>query len=205
MLYGERFNGISHFAGALLALAGAIVLIVIGALKGDPWKIASFSIYGATLFFLYLTSTLYHSTQGRAKGVFRKFDHCAIYLLIAGSYTPYTLVTLNGPWGWSLFGIVWGLAVLGIAQELLLAKGARIVSLAIYLLMGWVSMVAVVPLVEALTWAGFAWLAAGGLVYTAGVLFYLFDDRFRHFHGYWHLCVLAGSAIHYFAILLYVA
>jgi len=205
MYPGERFNGLTHLTGAFLALAGAVVLIVIGSLKADPWKIVSFSIYGATLFFLYLSSTLYHSTRGRAKDICRKLDHAAIYLLIAGSYTPFTLVTLNGPWGWSLFGVVWGLAVLGIVQELWLARGARKLSLAIYLLMGWVSLAAVVPLVQALSWSGFAWLAAGGVVYTAGVVFYLFDDRFRHFHGIWHLFVLAGSAIHYVAILLYVA
>jgi len=205
MYRGERFNGITHLSGALLALAGAVVLIVIAALKADPWKLVSFSIYGATLFFLYLSSTLYHSTHGQAKDILRKFDHAAIYLLIAGSYTPFTLVTLNGPWGWSLFGVVWGLAVLGIVQEIWIAKGARMLSLAIYLLMGWVSMVAVVPLVEALGWAGFAWLAAGGLVYTTGVVFYLYDERYRHFHGIWHLFVLAGSALHYMAIILYVA
>ena len=205
MYPGERFNGLTHLTGAFLALAGAVVLIVIGSLKADPWKIVSFSIYGATLFFLYLSSTLYHSTRGRAKEICRKLDHSAIYLLIAGSYTPFALVTLNGPWGWSLFGVVWGLAVLGIVQELWLARGARKLSLAIYLLMGWVSLAAVVPLVQALSWSGFAWLAAGGVVYTAGVVFYLFDDRFRHFHGIWHLFVLAGSAIHYVAILLYVA
>ncbi len=205
MYHGERFNGLTHLSGALLALTGAIVLIVMGSLQADPWKIVSFSIYGATLFFLYLSSTLYHSTRGRTKAVFRKLDHAAIYLLIAGTYTPFALVTLNGPWGWSLFGVVWGLAVLGVAQEIWLAKGARGFSLALYLLMGWISVIAVVPLIEALTWGGFAWLAAGGIVYTAGVVFYLYDERFRHFHGIWHLFVLAGSAIHYAAIVLYVA
>jgi predicted membrane channel-forming protein YqfA (hemolysin III family) len=109
MYPGERFNGLTHLGGTLLALAGAVVLVVMGSLKGDPWRIASFSIYGATLVFLYLSSTLYHSTRGRTKSVFRKLDHAAIYLLIAGTYTPFTLVTLNGPWGWSLFGTVWGL------------------------------------------------------------------------------------------------
>jgi hemolysin III len=205
MYHGERFNGITHFSGALLALAGAVVLIVMGALKADPWKIVSFSIYGATLVFLYLSSTLYHSTRGRAKAVFRKFDHAAIYLLIAGTYTPFALVTLRGAWGWSLFGVVWGLALLGVIQEIWLAKGARIVSLALYLLMGWVAIVAVVPLVEALSWAGFAWLIAGGIVYTAGIVFYLYDERFRHFHGIWHLFVMAGSVVHYIAIVLFVA
>jgi hemolysin III len=205
MYVGERFNGITHLSGALLALVGAVVLVVLGSLAADPWKIVSFSIYGLSLFFLYLSSTLYHSFRGRAKDVFRKMDHAAIYLLIAGTYTPFTLVTLNGPWGWSLFGVVWGLALLGIAQELWFAKGARSLSLVIYLLMGWVALVAVVPLIRALSWSGFAWLAAGGLIYTAGVVFYLYDERFRHFHGIWHLFVLAGSAVHYAAIVLYVA
>ena len=205
MYRGERFNGITHLSGALLALAGAVALIVVGALKADPWKIVSFSIYGTTLVFLYLSSTLYHSVRGRAKNVLRKMDHAAIYLLIAGTYTPFTLVTLNGPWGWSLFGVVWGLALVGIVQEIWFARGARVLSLVIYLLMGWVALVAVVPLVRALSWSGFAWLAAGGAVYTAGIVFYLYDDRFKHFHGIWHLFVLAGSAVHYVAILLYVA
>ena len=205
MYRGERFNGITHLSGALLALAGAVVLIVLAALKADPWRIVSFSIYGATLVFLYLSSTLYHSFRGRAKDVFRKMDHAAIYLLIAGTYTPFTLVTLNGPWGWSLFGVVWGLAAIGIVQEIWLARGARVLSLAIYLLMGWVALVAVVPIVRAIDWGGFAWLAAGGAVYTAGIVFYLYDERFRHFHGIWHLFVLGGSALHYVAILLYVA
>ena len=205
MYPGERLNGLTHLGGALLALGGAVALIVLGSLKGDPWRIVSFAIYGATLVFLYLASTLYHSTRGRAKSVFRKLDHAAIYLLIAGTYTPFTLVTLNGPWGWSLFGTVWGLAALGILQELWIAKGARWLSLCIYLLMGWVALVAVVPLIRALSWSGFAWVAAGGLVYTAGIVFYLFDERFRHFHGIWHLFVVGGSAIHYAAIVLYVA
>ncbi len=205
MYRGERFNGITHLSGALLALAGAVALIVIGALKADPWKIVSFSIYGTTLVFLYLSSTLYHSVRGRAKSVLRKMDHAAIYLLIAGTYTPFTLVTLNGPWGWSLFGVVWGLALVGIVQEIWFARGARVLSLALYLLMGWVALVAVVPIIRAISWSGFAWLAAGGAIYTAGIVFYLYDERFKHFHGIWHLFVLAGSAVHYVAILLYVA
>ncbi len=205
MYRGERFNGLTHLSGALLALAGAVALIVLAALKADPWRIVSFSIYGATLFFLYLSSTLYHSVRGRAKDVFRKMDHAAIYLLIAGTYMPFTLVTLNGPWGWSLFGVVWGLALLGIVQEIWFARGARVLSLVIYLLMGWVALVAVVPIIRAISWGGFAWLAAGGAVYTAGIVFYLYDERFRHFHGIWHLFVLGGSALHYTAIVLYVA
>lgn len=205
MHYGERLNGGTHLAGTALAAAGTAVLVVLAVRQGDPWKIVSFSIYGAMLFALYTLSTLYHSTRGRAKNVFRKLDHCSIYLLIAGTYTPFTLVTLRGAWGWSLFGVVWGLAALGIAQEAWLAKGARILSLIIYVLMGWLGVIAVKPLIAALTPAGFAWLAAGGLLYTGGIIFYALDEKLRHGHGIWHLFVLAGSASHYFAILLYVA
>ena len=203
MYRGERFNGYTHLAGAILALAAGTTLIVAGALRGDPWRIVAFSVYAASLFLLYLISTLYHSTRGRTKDVLRKFDHCAIYLLIAGTYTPFTLVTLNGPWGWSLFGVVWGLAVIGIAQEIWLARGARVSSLVIYLAMGWVALVAAAPLLAALGPAGFTWVAAGGAVYTAGIVFYLYDERFLHWHGIWHLFVLGGSAVHFAAIWLY--
>lgn len=205
MYYGERFNGGTHLAGATLAAAGATVLIVLAAYQGDPWKIVSFSIYGAMLLALYTISTLYHSTRGRLKDVFRKLDHCSIYMLIAGTYTPFTLVTLRGAWGWSLFGTVWGMAVLGIIQETWLARGGRILSLILYVLMGWLSVIAIQPLVTALTSSGFAWLAAGGLLYTGGIAFYVFDEKLRHGHGIWHLFVLAGSISHYFAILFYVA
>jgi len=205
MYHGERFNSYSHLIGALLAVAGAVVLIVIGALQADVWKIVSFSIYGASLVLLYSFSTLYHSTRGGAKRLFQKLDHNAIYLLIAGSYTPFTLVTLRGPWGWTLFGVIWGLAAVGMLQESLLGKRTRTLSLVIYVLMGWVALVAVVPLIEALSPAGFAWLAAGGVIYTLGIAFYLYDEKFKHWHGIWHLFVVAGSAVHYVAILLYVA
>ncbi len=205
MYYGERFNGITHLMGAVLAAAGATVLVMLAARLGDPWKIVSFSVYGVILFALYTVSTLYHSTRGKLKRVFQKLDHCSIYLLIAGTYTPFTLVALRGAWGWSLFGVIWGLAALGIAQEAWLGKGARVLSLVIYVLMGWLSVIAVKPLIAALTPAGFAWLAAGGLFYTGGIIFYALDAKLRHGHGIWHLFVLAGSASHYLAILLYVA
>jgi hemolysin III len=205
MYAGERFNSISHLVGAVLAVAGTVVLVVMAARVGDPWKIVSFSIYGAMMIALYVFSALYHSIRGRAKSVLRKFDHCSIYLLIAGSYTPFALVSLRGPWGWSLLGAVWGLALLGIAQEIWLAKGARIFSLVIYVVMGWLALVAIVPLWLALTPAGFAWLAAGGALYTAGILFYATDHKVRHGHGVWHLFVLGGSACHFLAVLLYVA
>lgn len=205
MYYSERFNSYSHLAGTGLALAGSAVLIVLATRLGDPWKIVSFSIYGAMLVALYLFSTLYHSVRGRAKDVLRKFDHCSIYLLIAGSYTPFTLVSLRGAWGWSLLGVVWGLALLGILQEIWLAKGARVLSLLIYVLMGWLALVAAAPLWEALTPAGFAWLAAGGACYTLGIVFYAADHKVRHGHGVWHLFVLGGSSCHFFTVLFYVA
>lgn len=205
MYPGERFNSISHLVGAVLALAGAVVLVVLAARLGDAWKIVSFSVYGVMLVGLYVFSALYHSVRGPAKNVLRKFDHCAIYLLIAGSYTPFALVSLRGSWGWWIFGVIWTLALLGIVQEIWLAKGARIGSLVIYILMGWLAMVAVVPLWRALTPAGFAWLAVGGACYTLGIVFYALDQRVRHGHGLWHLCVLSGSICHFFTVLLYVA
>ncbi len=204
MYYGEKFNAITHLVGAVLAIAGTVALIMLASLQGDPWKIASVSIYGATLVLLYSFSTLYHSLRGRAKNILRELDHDSIYLLIAGSYTPFCLVTLRGPWGWSLFGVVWGLAVLGILQELWLKNSARILSIVIYVVMGWVALVALVQLVHVLGPAGFAWLVAGGLFYTIGIVFYVIDKRLTHAHGIWHLFVLAGSAAHYVAILLYV-
>jgi hemolysin III len=204
MFAGERFNTITHLVGAVLALAGTTVLVTQSALQADPWKIVGFSVYGAMLITLYLASTLYHALRGRAKAVFKKLDHCSIYLLIAGSYTPFALVSLRGPWGWSLLGAVWGLAVLGIVQELWLARGARVLSLVIYVLMGWLALVAVVPLWQALTPAGFGWLAAGGACYTLGIGFYATDHKLRHGHGIWHLFVLAGSGCHFVTMALYV-
>ena len=204
MYYGEKFNAITHLVGAVLALAGTVVLIFLSTSDGDPWKVVSTSIYGTTLVLLYSFSTLYHSLRGRAKDILRAVDHQSIYLLIAGTYTPFCLVTLRGPWGWSLFGAVWGLAVLGGLQELRRHSGARILSLAIYVVMGWGALAAVVPLTDALGWTGFAWVAAGGLFYTLGIVFYLLDTRLTHAHGIWHLFVIAGSGTHYFAILNYV-
>ncbi|MDQ5910781.1 MAG: Hemolysin [Pseudomonadota bacterium] len=205
MYYGERFNSISHLIGAVAALAGLVVVVVIAAEQGDPWKIVSFSIYGATLFLLYTISTLYHSLRGRAKQIFRKLDHLSIYLLIAGTYTPFTLVTLRGVWGWTLFGIIWGLAIVGMTLEALPQKGHRSLSIIVYVLMGWLVLVALKPLLAALPFAGFIWLLLGGIFYTGGLAFYLFDEKIRHFHGIWHLFVLAGSACHYLTILRYVA
>ena len=200
----EIFNSVSHIVGAALALAGLVVLAVKAGLRGDAWRIASFSVYGVTLFLLYLSSSLYHSTGGNAKKLFRTIDHQAIYLLIAGTYTPFMLVTLRGPWGWWLFGIIWGLAVFGIVLDAVHGQGRRVPQLVIYLLMGWLITAALGPLVRALPLWGVIWLLAGGVFYTSGVAFYVLDKRFPYFHGIWHLFVLAGSLCHYFAVLFYI-
>ncbi len=205
MYPGERLNGFSHLSGALLAAAGVSLLLALAGPAMDAWRVTGIAIYGATLLLLFVVSTLYHSTRGRAKAVLRKLDHCAIYLLIAGTYTPFALVTLRGAWGWSLLGVSWGLAALGVVQELVLGKGARPLSLVLYLVMGWMGLVALQPLAAGLGPAGLAWLLGGGVLYTAGIAFYALDERFRHFHGIWHLFVLAGSAAHFVAIARYVA
>ncbi|MCQ4263022.1 hemolysin III [Stutzerimonas stutzeri] len=204
MYHGERFNAWTHLVGALLACLGAIWLLVLAALDGELAKIVSVAIYGLSLILLYSISTLYHSLRGQAKVVMRKLDHLSIYLLIAGSYTPFCLVTLAGAWGWTLFGIVWGLAVIGMLQEIKPRSEARVLSLVIYAVMGWIVLVAVKPLLAALGGAGFAWLLAGGICYTVGIVFFVFDDRFRHWHGIWHIFVMVGSLLHFIAILFYV-
>jgi hemolysin III len=204
MYHGERFNSITHLIGAVLALIGVTVMVTLAGVQGGAIRIVSFSVYGVTLFLLYLTSTLYHSLRGRAKLVFQILDHNAIYLLIAGSYTPFTLIALKGATGWWLFGIVWSLALVGIVLDSLPRKGKRWWSIPIYLAMGWAIVFTLKPLIAALGPAGFWWLAAGGLFYTVGILFYVLDDRWPWCHGIWHLFVLAGSVSHYFAILLYV-
>ncbi len=204
MYKGEWFNSISHLIGAALALVGLMILVVLAARQGDPWKIVSFSIYGTTLLLLYTFSALYHSSHGKAKKVFRKFDHLSIYLLIAGTYTPFSLITLRGGWGWSIFGAIWCLAILGIVLDSLPQKGRRVLPLIIYIFMGWFILIALKPLLRALPLMGFAWLLLGGAFYTIGVVFYALDERVRHFHGIWHLFVLAGSLSHYFTVLFYV-
>jgi hemolysin III len=205
MYHGERINTITHLIGAALALAGVVILVVKASLQGDPWKIISFSVYGVTLVALYSFSTMYHGIRGKTKAIFQKIDHAAIYLLIAGTYTPFTLVTLRGTWGWSLFGVIWGLALVGILQEILLTAKRRILSVIIYLLMGWFIVIAIRPLARVLPAGGMAWIIAGGLSYTLGVLFYVLDKRIHHGHGIFHILVLIGSACHYVTILLHVA
>jgi hemolysin III len=204
MYPGERLNSITHLVGAALALAALVVLIIVAAVGGDVWRIASFTIFGVTLFLLYLISTLYHSLRGPVKGVFRVLDHQAIYLLIAGSYTPFTLVTLRAGVGWWMFGAIWGLAVAGIALDAVRRTGRRIVPMVIYIGMGWMILFAMEPLLAALPAPGFRLLLAGGLFYTFGIVFYVLDHWYPWSHGIWHLFVLAGSICHYFAILIYV-
>lgn len=207
MYSGEKFNSISHVVGAALAVAGLAVLVVLASLQEDAWKVVSFSIYGSSLVTLYTCSALYHCFRGKAKAVFRKLDHVSIYLLIAGTYTPITLVTLreeDTAWGWAIFGIVWGLAVVGIVLDALPTKGRRMLPVVLYILMGWLIVVALKPMMQALPTAGLAWLLAGGLTYTLGVVFYAFDTKVKHFHGIWHLFVLTGSVCHFVTVLFYV-
>ena len=204
MYYGEKLNAITHLVGAILALAGSVALIVFASLTADPWKITSVIIYGITLILLYSFSTLYHSMRGPIKALFQKLDHHSIYLLIAGSYTPFCLVSLRSNWGWTLLAVIWGLALLGSLQELRQKTDARILSVVIYIVMGWAALAALVPLKHALGATGFAWVAAGGLFYTVGIIFYVLDTRLRHAHGIWHLFVIAGSGAHYVTILFFV-
>jgi hemolysin III len=203
MYAGERFNSISHLVGAVLALIGVAVLVTFAGMQGGALRIISFSVYGATLFLLYLFSTLYHSLRGSAKRVFQVLDHDAIYLLIAGTYTPFSLLALQGRAGWWMFGAIWTLAGIGILIDSLPQKGRRIFPVIIYLTMGWLILLALGPLVAALPWAGLLGLVAGGLFYTSGMIFYALDSRFTWAHGVWHLFVLAGSISHYLTILMY--
>jgi hemolysin III len=204
--HGEKLNTFTHLLGSALAISGLSILVTVAVLQGDPWKVFSFSIYGITLVLLYSLSTIYHGVQNpRIKAILQKLDHNAIYLLIAGSYTPISLITLRGPWGWTLFGLIWSLALLGVVQELLFGHRTRRPSLVLYVLMGWLVVIAINPLMRAMPTAGLLWLLAGGLVYSMGIYFYIHGERVRHFHGVWHLFVLGGSVCHFICILLYVA
>ncbi len=196
-------NAITHGVGAIFAIAGAAYLIA-ASTRGNAWTVVSCSIYATTLVLVYLCSTLYHSlVRTRAQHVFQVLDHSAIYLLIAGTYTPFTMVSLHGRLGWVLFGIVWGLAIAGVIFKGVATGKFAIASALIYLFMGWFIVFAARPLTHAISWHGMMWIAAGGLAYTAGIAFFAFD-RLRYFHAMWHLFVLAGSVAHYFAVLFYV-
>ncbi len=201
---GERFNSISHLIGALAALIGLVLLLEPAWRKGDSREIVCLSVYGFTLFLFYCCSVLYHSLEGKAKKVFRKLDHISIYLLIAGTYTPVTLILLRGGWGWFLFCLIWCLAVIGIAQDMRPRPGRRVLSVVIYLFMGWFIVIALKPLLRVLPLTGFIGLLLGGIFYTVGVYFYAYGNKVNYYHGIWHLLVLAGSLSHYLTILLYV-
>jgi hemolysin III len=204
--FGEEIaNFVTHGAGAVLAVAGLVLLATRSAALGSPRQLVGCTVFGVSLVLLYTTSTLYHAVpHPRAKAWLRVLDHSAIFLLIAGTYTPFTLVSLRGPWGWSLFAVVWGLAIVGITLRLALRRRPTALFLALYLCMGWCAVVALRPLSQAVAPAGLALLAAGGLAYSGGVVFYVWR-RLPFHHAVWHGFVLAGSALHFFAVLLYVA
>ena len=200
----EVANSITHGIGVVLAIAALGILTTFAGIYGNAWHIVSVSIYGTTLVLLYTASTLYHSIQNpQAKNILQVLDHAAIYLLIAGTYTPFVLVSLRGPWGWWLFGVIWGLAVFGVVLQLSRLRRWGALSLALYIGMGWVVVVAVKPLITSVATGGIVFLVLGGLAYTAGVLFYGWK-KLKYHHAIWHLFVLAGSILHFFAVLFYV-
>lgn len=202
MYKGEYFNSISHLLAAAFSLIGASVLITLAAVDGDLLKVITVSVYSASLFTLYLASTLYHSVQGRYKATFKKFDHLAIYLLIAGTYTPFALIAVQGATGWWLLGVVWGLASIGMVIENLPIKGPRVIPIIIYVCMGWACLFTIDAIMAGMSELAFCLLLSGGITYTAGIFFYVLDNWFRWCHEIWHLFVIAGSICHYFAIFL---
>ncbi|MCP5208979.1 MAG: hemolysin III family protein [Hahellaceae bacterium] len=200
----EVINSLTHGIGAVLSVVGLIVLLLVSADAGDPWRIVSFSVYGISMVALYLSSTLYHGFRDEKKReLFKLFDHCAIYLLIAGSYTPFLLVSIRGPVGWLLFALVWGLAVFGITLKIKYRHRFSVLRVATYVVMGWLALFAGNELTESMASGGFMLLLVGGLVYTVGVIFYVFH-QIPYNHAIWHLFVLGGSTCHYFAIYYYV-
>jgi len=197
----EIANAITHGIGLLLSIAGFVVLLVLAALRGTAWHIVACSIYGATLICLYAASTLYHAViSPRVKRALRIFDHSAIYLLISGTYTPFLLVSLRGPWGWSLLGVIWGLALAGVLFKFWFVERFAILSTVVYIAMGWLVVIAAKPVITHLSLTAIIWLLAGGLAYTGGVIFFA-AKRIPYSHAIWHLFVLAGSICHYFAVL----
>lgn len=203
--FGEEVaNSVTHGAGLLLSIAGLVLMTVFAVKYGDAWHVVAVSIFGATLIFLYLASTLYHAVPSiRVKNVLQILDHSAIFLLIAGTYTPFTLVSLRGPWGWSLFGVVWTAAVFGFIMQFTPLRNVKVLSLALYVGMGWVVVFAIRPMLSAVPSTALLLLFLGGLAYTVGIAFYLW--RSLHYsHAVWHVFVLAGSLLHFFAIFFYV-
>jgi hemolysin III len=204
MQHGEKLNTLTHLGGAGLAFGASIPLLARAFEAAGHLGLFSTAVYAISLVLMYACSAAYHGASGPLKKLLQRFDHLSIYLLIAGSYTPFCMLMLNGSEGWILLGVVWGLAIVGILQETRPHAGARALSMLVYLAMGWSAATMLQPLHEGLGTAGFAWLLGGGLAYTAGIVFYVLDARLRHAHGIWHLFVLAGSAAHYIAIYWYV-
>jgi len=205
--FGEELvNAISHGLGFLLAVASLPILVVFSGRHGVHSSLVGAIVFSVTMMVLYLSSALYHALpHGRAKAWFQRLDHAAIFLFIAGSYTPFVLGPLNGAWGWSLFAVVWSAAAIGITAKVLNRLQHPFLSTGLYVAMGWVALVAVVPMFERMAPAGLAWLVAGGVAYTAGAVFFLLDNRVRYAHFVWHLFVLAGSTCHFFAALWHAA
>lgn len=200
----EYANIGTHAVGVVFSIVALVLMVLYAVENGDPYFIVAVSIFGATLILLYLMSTLYHSVRHpKVKHVFRVFDHSCIYLLIAGSYTPFTLVALRGGWGWTLFGLTWGLALCGIIFKIFFTKRFSILSTLMYIALGWLVIVAIKPLLGAVPTGGVAWLVAGGLLYTFGVVFYAWR-RIPYHHAIWHLFVMAGSFCHFLAVYYYV-
>lgn len=207
MYAGEKLNSITHLIGGVLALIGLGALLTLSIQYRDIWLITGFSIFGATLVLLYTASTLYHSFQPpKLKRFFQKLDHVSIYLLIAGTYTPYMLVSLREQGGLLMLGLIWGLALLGLLLDLLLPKRVESLQIGIYLAMGWICTFKYEQLQESIPSIGMIWLTIGGVAYTAGILFYILDhlNKLKHAHGIWHLFVLAGSTCHFISIAAYV-
>ncbi len=201
----EIANSITHGIGAALSVAALVLLVVFAALRGDAWRVVSFSIYGSSLFILYLTSTLYHSfTNPTVKRLFRVLDHSMIFILIAGSYTPITLTILRGSWGWTLFGLIWGLAIFGIVMKIAFFERFNALSLILYILMGWLVIIALKPLLAAAPTGLLIWMGIGGVSYMLGIIFYAWE-RLPYNHAIWHLFVLGGSIAHFFGMLLHIA
>lgn len=197
----EIFNSITHGIGTLLSIAALVLLVVFAAIKGTAWHVVSFSIFGSTLVLLYLSSTLYHSfTKEKIKNLFVRFDHAAIFLLIAGTYTPFVLTTIRGTLGWTLFGIIWALAIAGVVIRSIYLTRFKNLMVGIYLAMGWMFLMAVVPMVRNLPTSSVVFLFAGGGCYSIGVIFYAWRNL-KYGHGIWHLFVLAGSIMHFFSVL----
>lgn len=200
----ELANGITHGVGLVLSILGLIALVALSVMRGNAWHIAGCTTFGVTMVLLYAASTLYHTFHTpRLKRILKILDHTAIYLLIAGTYTPFTLVNLRGFWGWTLFSLVWGLSVFGILWKLFHVERFQIVSTLVYVGMGWLALIAIKPLMSAVPATGIVWLVAGGLFYTVGVLFFAMK-RVPYNHAIWHVFVMAGSICHYFAVVLYV-